>query len=88
VPGIAGISDEIVDDIRLEKDIGLALDKAGLQRRADVYSRSNLGRVTLYGSSPSPSMTEDIVREVARVRGVRDVKSLMELPSRPQPQAA
>lgn len=87
VPGIVGVRDEIVDDIRLEKDIGLALDKAGIQRRADVYSRSNLGRVTLYGSSPSPTMTEDIVREVARVLGVRDVKSLMEQRPRPQLQA-
>jgi osmotically-inducible protein OsmY len=88
VAGIVGVRNEIVDDIDLEKDIGLAIDKAGFQRHADVYARSNLGQVTLYGASPSPTMTEDIVRAVARVRGVREVKNLMDQRPRPLPQAA
>jgi osmotically-inducible protein OsmY len=79
VPGVLQVHDELVDDIELETAIGLTLDRAGLLRHAGVYARSNLGRVELYGHSPSLGATDDICREVSRVHGVREVKSLLEL---------
>jgi osmotically-inducible protein OsmY len=69
------VRDESVDDITLETTIGMALSKAGLQRRAEVYARSNLGRVTLYGSATSPQLNDDVTREIARIPGVREVTS-------------
>jgi osmotically-inducible protein OsmY len=73
--GLLGVRDESVDDITLETTIGMALSKAGLQRRAEVYARSNLGRVTLYGSATSPQLNDDVTREIARIPGVREVTS-------------
>ncbi len=78
VRGVVSVKDEIVDDISLEKTIGLALERAGIQRRAEVFARSNLGRVSLYGSSPSAGVTDDVIRAVKQVRGVREVINLME----------
>ena len=73
VPGVLAFKDEIVDDITLETNVALALDRAGIARLSAVYARSNLGDVTLYGHAPSPRTVEDIVREVGRVPGVRNI---------------
>ena len=81
VPGVLGLRDEVKDDIELETEIGLALDRSGLARDAEVFARSSLGEVTLYGSAPSPRVVEDIVRTVARVPGVREVKSQLAEPT-------
>ena len=70
---------EIIDDARLELDIGLALDRAGLQRTAQVYARSSLGEVTLFGYAPSPRALDEIVRAVSRVPGVRRAQSRIEV---------
>lgn len=77
VPGIVSVREEAVDDISLETSIGLALDRSGLQRRAQVFARSSLGRVTLYGSAATRQLEDDVVREVSRVPGVRQVDSLL-----------
>jgi osmotically-inducible protein OsmY len=79
VPGIVSVREEAVDDITLETSIGLALDRTGLQRRAKVFARSNLGRITLYGSAASGQLADDVVREVTRVPGVRQVNSRLAL---------
>jgi osmotically-inducible protein OsmY len=73
VPGVIGVRDEIIDDFALESAIGLALDR----RSADVQARSSLGQVTLYGTASSPRLAEDIIRAVAKVRGVRQVHNLL-----------
>lgn len=78
-PGVVDVRNEIVDDLALEMATGMALDRAGLTRTADINARSILGRVTLYGYAPSLRAIDDIVREVARVPGVRHVESHIEL---------
>jgi osmotically-inducible protein OsmY len=79
VPGVIGVRDEIIDDFALETAIGLALDRQALSHGANVYARSNLGQVTLYGTAPSPRQAEDIIRAVAKAPGVRQVHNLLAL---------
>jgi osmotically-inducible protein OsmY len=79
VPGVVSVQEQIVDDIALETTIGLALDRAGLARRAQVFARSSLGRVTLYGRAPNHQLADDVVREVVRIPGVRNVESRLAL---------
>ncbi|MEO6197785.1 MAG: BON domain-containing protein [Dehalococcoidia bacterium] len=79
LPGILAVQEDAVDDISLETSIGLALNHSGLQRRAQVFARSNLGRVTLYGSASSDRLADDVIREVARIPGVRQVDSRLSL---------
>lgn len=79
VPGVVSIRNQIADDLALETTIGLALARAGYTRTSEVTARSNLGRVTLWGYAPSLRAIDDIVREVARVPGVRRVESHVEL---------
>jgi osmotically-inducible protein OsmY len=71
--GVIAVRNEIIDDFALESAIGMALDR----NSADVQARSNLGQVTLYGTAASPRQAEDIIRAVEKVRGVRQVKSLL-----------
>jgi osmotically-inducible protein OsmY len=68
---------EIVDDIDLELAIGRALERAGPQHRAEVYPRSTLGEVTLFGHAPSAAVVDQITRVVAQVPGVLSVSSRM-----------
>ena len=81
VPGVVIVRSVIVDDLALEGAIGMALDRAGLTRTAEINARSILGRVKVYGYAPSLRAIDDIVREVARVPGVRHVESHIELAS-------
>ena len=79
-------ADALADDIELETEVGLALDRSGLSRVAEVYVRSALGEVTLRGHAPSPSAAEEAVRVAARVPGVRDVINKIEVcPPEPTP---
>lgn len=87
VPGVLAFKDEIIDDITLETNIGLALDRAGIARQSGVYARSNLGEVVLYGHAPSPRVVDDIVREVVKTPGVRHVTTKLETPE-PEPTPA
>ena len=68
---------EVVDDIDLELVIGRALERAGPQHRAEVYPRSTLGEVTLFGRAPSPGTVDEITRVVMQVPGVLKVSSRM-----------
>jgi osmotically-inducible protein OsmY len=78
-PGVVSVKNEIADDLALETAIGLALARAGHTRTSEVQARSNLGKVTLWGYAPSIRAIDDIVRDVARVPGVRHVESHIEL---------
>lgn len=75
VEGATALRSEVVDDIELELEIGQGLSRSGLQRGADVYARSTLGDVTLFGSAPSVRAVDDMVRVISRVPGVRRVRS-------------
>ena len=77
MPGVVTVRNTITDDFELEAAIGLALDRQGLGRDAEVYARSSLGQVTLYGTASSPRQAEDIVRAVAKVPGVRQVHNVL-----------
>jgi len=80
-PGAVEVRDEVKDDFEIEAAAGQALDAAGAQREAQVYVRSNLGDVTLYGSAPSLRHAEDITRVVVRLPGVRNVSNRMRIAS-------
>ena len=84
----AAFVDETVDDARLELDIGAALDGAGLTHTAEVYARSTLGRLTLYGSAPSLATAGEAARIVARVPGVREVENRIQVRGVANPGAA
>ena len=77
LPGVVSVRNEIANDIEIETAIGLALDRAGV--RSDVYARSNLGQVILYGYAPSAEAIDEIIRTVSRVHGVRKVSNRMDL---------
>jgi osmotically-inducible protein OsmY len=79
MPGVVEVRDEITDDFQLEAVIGQALDTSGIQREAQVYVRSNLGDVALFGYVPSQRMAEDVTRTVVRVPGVRNVTSHLQV---------
>ncbi len=65
----------VADDIRLELDVGQAMERAGLQRRAHIFVRSVLGEVTLSGRASSGGVAEEAARVVSRVPGVRAVRN-------------
>lgn len=79
VPGVIAVQNDIVDDMDLEVATGRALASAGLQRTGEVYARSILGSVTVFGTVLSERVAEDIVRTLARVPGVRTVTSRIEV---------
>ena len=74
---LAEVRLEVVDDIDLELAIGQALGRATVQHRTEVYARSMLGEVTLFGHTPSAAAVDEITRVVAQVPGVRNVTSRM-----------
>jgi osmotically-inducible protein OsmY len=85
VPGVAAVESSLHDDHGIEAAIGRSMDKEGIQREADVFARSNLGEVTLYGAAPTAQMIEDIARAIGRVPGVRQVINHIDMraPDRP-----
>lgn len=84
---LAEVGIEVVDDIDLELVIGQALERAGVQHRAEVYARSTLGEVTLFGHALSPAAVDEITRVVTQVPGVRNVTSRMIIGSPATPAA-
>lgn len=78
VPGVIAVKIAAVDDITLETNIGLAIEKAGLSRHSEVYARSSIGVVTLFGYAPSATAADDIIRAVGTVPGVREVVNKLE----------
>jgi osmotically-inducible protein OsmY len=77
LPVAADLRLDVVDDIDLELAIGRALNRAGLQHRAEVYARSLLGDVTIFGRAPSAATVDEITRVVSQIPGVRTVTSRM-----------
>jgi osmotically-inducible protein OsmY len=73
--GVAHVEDRTHDDISLETAIGLALDRSGVARHSEVFARSSIGEVQLYGYVPSSAAGEDVMRAVGSVPGVRNVIS-------------
>jgi len=84
INGVTRVDDASHDDLSLETAIGLALDQAGVGRHSEIYARSSLGNVRLYGYVPSGAARDDAVRVTAAVGGVREVASSLET----QPAAA
>ncbi len=79
VDGTTSLPSQIVDDIHLEAALAQALDKAGLLRSAEVYPRSLLGEVTLFGQASSAPVAEDVHRVALQVPGVRSVTARLDL---------
>ena len=69
----------LTDDIQLETDIGLALERAGLTRTAQVFVRCTLGNVILFGYAPAQSVADEVVRATERIPGVRVVHNRIEI---------
>ncbi len=84
VRGVTMVNDASHDDLNLETAVGLALDGAGVGRHSEIYARSSLGQLQLYGYVPSPAARDDAIRVAAAVAGVREVTSRLEV----QPAAA
>jgi osmotically-inducible protein OsmY len=76
--GVATVRVEVVDDLELELAIGQALESVGFHG-ANVYARSVLGYVTLFGYAVNPGVVEDLLRVVSRVPGVRNVERRIEV---------
>jgi osmotically-inducible protein OsmY len=77
--GTAVNADALTDDIQLETDIGLALERAGLTRTAEVFVRCTLGDVILFGYAPSQSIADEVVRATEGQPGVRAVHNRIEI---------
>ncbi len=84
ISGVTAVNDTSHDDIGLETAIGLALDREGVSRHSEIYARSSLGVVQLYGYVLSEAARDYAVRAAAAVPGVREVTSRLEV----QPAAA
>jgi osmotically-inducible protein OsmY len=84
IAGVISVDDASHDDLNLETAVGLALDGAGVGRHSEIYTRSSLGKLQLYGYVPSGAARDDAVRVAAAVAGVREVTSRLEV----QPAAA
>ena len=79
VPGQRGVSEEGVDDGSLEFDVAAALHRSGVLRGAEVYPRSNLGEVTLFGFAVSAGAASEVVLVTSRVPGVKAVRDRIEV---------
>jgi len=79
VPGVLSVVNDIAPDHDIETAIGLELDRAGLQKGSEVYARSTLGEVILFGAAPSLRAVDDITRVVSKVPGVRKIDGRLEL---------
>jgi osmotically-inducible protein OsmY len=88
VRGVGALVDTVVDDGRLEIDVGRALDAAGLFRHGRIYVRSALGDLTLGGSVRAEAAIADIVKAASAVPGVRSVVSRIEVEVSPAPVSA
>ncbi len=84
ISGVTRVNDASHDDLSLETAIGLALDAAGVGRHSEIYARSSLGKLQLYGYVPSGTARDEAVRVAGAVAGVREVTSRLEV----QPAAA
>ena len=79
ISGVMKVNDASHDDLSLETAIGLALDGAGVGRHSQIYARSSLGKLQLYGYVPSVAAADEAVRVAAAVSGVREVTNKLEV---------
>lgn len=79
VPGITHLENRIADDLRIETDVGWALERAGVQRAASVYGRSSLGEIVLFGHAPSRQVVDDAIRVASAINGAREVTSRVQV---------
>jgi osmotically-inducible protein OsmY len=79
VRGVRGVSEEAVDDGKLEFDIAAALHRSGVLRGAEVYPRSRLGEITLFGFAVSAEAASEVVLVTSRVPGVQAVQDRIEV---------
>ena len=79
VTGIRELRSQLTDDMQLEIDIGARLHKSDVERVANVYPRSSLGDVVLFGRAPSPEVAAEAVRVASAVQGVGNVTSRLEV---------
>jgi len=82
VPEAADVVMDIVDDLTLESEIAQALLRAGVSRGSEIYPRSALGEVRLFGFAQSAEAAAEAVRAAARVSGLRSVHDRIEVPAR------
>ena len=79
VKGVVAVKNEVIDDTTLEIALGQLLERSSQQQSSDVYARSSLGEVTLFGYAPSARAADEIARTVSRTPGVRTVNSRLEI---------
>jgi osmotically-inducible protein OsmY len=77
--GMAVNVEGLFDDMQLETEIGLAMERAGLTRGTEVYIRCTLGAAVLFGYAPSQAVADQAVLTASRVPGVREVASQIEI---------
>ena len=80
-PAVIDVRKEAVDDGSLEFDVAAALHRSGVLRGAEVYPRSNLGEVTLFGFAVSAGAASEVVLVTSRVPGVQAVHDRIEVRS-------
>jgi len=73
--GLAVDVSRLADDIELESEIALALERAGLTRKAEVFVRCTLGEAVIFGRAPSQAVAGEVARATAHVPGVRSVSN-------------
>ena len=78
VEGVTTVENEIVDDPDIEAAIGQMLDRSGLQPSAQVFARSSLGVVTLYGYPSSDRTALKVIRAVSKIPGIQQLISRLE----------
>ncbi|HET9477338.1 MAG TPA: BON domain-containing protein [Dehalococcoidia bacterium] len=69
----------LITDIEVETELGLAFDRSGLTRDAEIFPRSILGQVVLRGRARTAGAAQEVARATAKVAGVRSVVNRMEV---------
>ncbi len=81
-PGIKDVEDHIITDPDLELAIAWGLvqdDRTRDLPPGNIFLRSHLGVVTLFGKLPSGFLTQDIIDVVSGVGGVREIQDKLQI---------
>ncbi len=87
VTGLGSVDVRVIDDLDIEFEIGQVLYQAGVSRTAEVYPRSALGEVSLFGYADTKDSAAEAMRVASRVPGVRTVHDRLDI-RRSQPAMA
>jgi osmotically-inducible protein OsmY len=82
VAGVQGSEVNVADDFGLEAAVAQALYRNDVTRGAEVYPRSALGVVALFGQARSPEVAADAVRVASKVPGIRAVHDRLDVSGR------